>query len=118
VSKQQRGGMQQMLAQVQKMQRQMADAQEQLAIETVEATAGGGMVAVTVGGDLTIRGLRIDPAAVDPDDPQMLADIVLAAVNEGLRMAQELAARKLEQASGGLDLGELGNLGGLGLPGL
>jgi DNA-binding YbaB/EbfC family protein len=118
MSKQQRGGMQQMLAQVQKMQRQMQEAQEQLASETVEATAGGGMVTVTVGGDLTIRSLVIDPAAIDPDDAQMLADVVLAAVNEGMRMAQELAARKLEGASGGLDLGELGNLGGLGLPGL
>jgi nucleoid-associated protein EbfC len=113
-----RGGMQQMLAQVQKMQRQMHEAQEQLAIETVQASAGGGMVTVTVGGDLTVRALEIDPAAVDPDDPQMLADIVLAAVNEGLRLAQELAANKLGAASGGLDLGELGNLGGLGLPGL
>jgi DNA-binding YbaB/EbfC family protein len=118
MAKQQRGGMQQMLAQVQKMQRQMQDAQEQLANETVEATAGGGIVTVTVGGDLTVRDLRIDPDAIDPEDAQMLADVVLAAVNEGLRKAQELAARKLEQASGGLDLGELGNLGGLGLPGL
>ncbi len=107
-----------MLAQVQKMQRQMAEAQEQLARETVTATAGGGMVTVTVGGDLELRGLEIDPAAVDPDDAQMLADIVLAAVNEGLRKAQELQATKLGAASGGLDLGELGNLGGLGLPGL
>lgn len=118
MAKQQRGGMQGMLAQVQKMQRQMQEAQEALAHETVEATAGGGMVTVTVGGDLTVRSLSIDPAAVDPDDAQMLADIVLAAVNEGLRSAQELAARKLDAASGGLDLGELGNLGGLGLPGL
>ena len=118
MAKQARGGMHQMLAHVQRMQRQMQDAQEQLTHETVEATAGGGMVTVTVGGDLTVRDLRIDPAAVDPDDAQMLADIVLAAVNEGLRKAQELAARKMEQASGGLDLGELGNLGGLGLPGL
>jgi nucleoid-associated protein EbfC len=117
VSKQPRqGGMQQMLAQVQKMQRQMQEAQEQLAGETVQASAGGGMVTVTVGGDLTVRGLQIDPAAIDPDDTQMLADIVLAAVNEGLRMAQELAASKLGAVSG--DLGELGNLGGLGLPGL
>src|SRR5690242_20464286 len=110
--------MQQMLAHVQRMQRQMQEAQEQLAGETVEATAGGGMVRVTVGGDLSVRELAIDPAAIDPDDAQMLADIVLAAVNDGLRQAQELAARKLETASGGLDLGELGNLGGLGLPGL
>ena len=112
------GGMQQMLAQVQKMQKQMQDAQAQLAREVVTATAGGGMVTVTVSGDLEIRALEIDPAAVDPDDAQMLADIVLAAVNEGLRKAQELQASRLGEVSGGLDLGELGNLGGLGLPGL
>ena len=112
------GGMQQMLAQVQKMQRQMQDAQEQLAREVVTASAGGGMVTVTVAGDLEVRALEIDAAAVDPEDPQMLADIVLAAVNEGLRKAQELQASKLGEASGGLDLGQLGNLGGLGLPGL
>jgi DNA-binding YbaB/EbfC family protein len=110
--------MQQMLAQVQKMQKQMQDAQAQLAREVVTATAGGGMVTVTVSGDLEIRALEIDPAAVDPDDAQMLADIVLAAVNEGLRKAQELQASRLGEVSGGLDLGELGNLGGLGLPGL
>jgi nucleoid-associated protein EbfC len=107
--------MQQMLQQVQKMQQDMEAAQEQLKHESVEASAGGGMVTVTVSGDLAIKSLKIDPAAIDPEDAEILADMVLAAVNEGLRMAQELAARKLGGASGGLDPG---GLGGLGLPGL
>ena len=102
--------MQQMLKQVQKMQQDMLAAQEQLKDETVEASAGGGMVTAVVGGDLTIREIRIAPDAVDPDDVELLQDMVLAAVNEGLRSAQELAASKL----GGLT----GGLGDLGLPGL
>jgi DNA-binding YbaB/EbfC family protein len=109
------GNMQQMLQQVQKMQQQMEAAQEQLKDEVVEASAGGGMVTVVVGGDLEVRSVKIDPSAVDPNDVEILADMVLAAVNEALRMAQELAARKLGGATGGLDLG---SLGGLGLPGL
>jgi nucleoid-associated protein EbfC len=102
--------MQQMLKQVQKMQQDMLDAQEKLKDETVEASAGGGMVRVVVAGDLTVREIRIDPEAVDPDDAELLQDMVLAAVNEGLRSAQELAASRL----GGLT----GGLGDLGLPGL
>jgi nucleoid-associated protein EbfC len=102
--------MQQMLKQVQKMQQDMMAAQEQLKHETVEASAGGGMVSVVVGGDLTVREIRIAPDAVDPDDVELLQDMVLAAVNEGLRSAQELAANKL----GGLT----GGMGDLGLPGL
>ena len=107
--------MQQMMAQVQKMQKDMELAQEQLKSEVVEASAGGGMVTVKVSGDLVVREVKIDPSAVDPDDVEILSDMVLAAVNEALRMAQELAAKKLGGASGGLDMG---NLGGLGLPGL
>jgi DNA-binding YbaB/EbfC family protein len=107
--------MQQMLQQVQKMQQDMEKAQEELKSEVVEASAGGGMVTVRVGGDLEVKEVRIDPSAVDPDDVEILADMVLAAVNEGLRMAQELAARKLGSATGGIDLG---GLGGLGMPGL
>jgi DNA-binding YbaB/EbfC family protein len=102
--------MQQMLKQVQKMQQDMMAAQEQLKHETVEASAGGGMVTVVVGGDLTVREIRIAPDAVDPEDVELLQDMVLAAVNEGLRSAQELAASKL----GGLT----GGMGDLGLPGL
>ena len=106
--------MQQMLKQVQKMQADMARAQEELASAEVEASAGGGMVTVRVTGTLVIKEIRIDPAAIDPDDPELLADMVMAAVNEGLRAAQELAAQKMGGATAGLDLGALG---GLGLPG-
>ncbi len=107
--------MQQMMQQVQKMQHDMEVAQEQLKDETVEASAGGGMVTVTVSGDLEVRAVKIDPAAVDPEDVEMLCDLVLAAVNQALNAAQELAAKKLGGATGGLDLG---SLGGLGLPGM
>ena len=89
------------------MQEQMAQAQEQLAHETVEASAGGGLVTVKATGTGEITEIKIDPKAIDPDDPEMLEDIVLAAVNEALRSAQNLAQSKL----GGL-------AGGLGLPGL
>jgi DNA-binding YbaB/EbfC family protein len=107
--------MQQMMAQVQKMQRDMEQAQEELRNEVVEASAGGGMVSVKVSGDLQLREVRIDPAAVDPEDVEILGDMVLAAVNDALRKAQELAESKLGGATAGLDLG---GLGGLGLPGL
>ena len=107
--------MQQMMQQVQKMQQEMEVAQEQLKNEVVEASAGGGMVTVKVSGDLELRAVTIDPGAIDPEDVEILADMVLAATNEALRMAQELAARKLGGATGGLDLG---GLGGLGMPGL
>ena len=103
--------MQQMLKQVQKMQQDMVAAQEQLKNETVEASAGGGMVKVVVSGDLEVKSITIAPEAIDPDDPELLQDMVLAAVNEGLRSAQELAANKMGGLTGGLDLG------GLGLPG-
>jgi nucleoid-associated protein EbfC len=104
-----------MLKQVQKMQADMAKAQEELKHEVVEASAGGGMVTVKVSGDLEVREVRIDPEAVDPDDVDLLQDMVLAAVNEGVRAAQELAANKLNAAAGGL--AGPGGLGGLGLPG-
>jgi len=103
--------MNKMLQQVQKMQQDMVAAQEQLKNETVEASAGGGMVKVVVSGDLEVKSITISADAIDPDDPELLQDMVLAAVNEGLRSAQELAASKMSGLSGGLDLG------GLGLPG-
>jgi DNA-binding YbaB/EbfC family protein len=104
-----------MMKQVQKMQADMAKAQEELKNEVVEASSGGGMVTVKVSGDLEVREVRIDPEAVDPDDVELLQDMVLAAVNEGVRAAQELAANKLNAAAGGL--AGPGGLGGLGLPG-
>jgi DNA-binding YbaB/EbfC family protein len=104
-----------MMAQVQRMQQEMAAAQEQLAQETVSASSGGGMVSVEVTGDLRVTSVTIDPQAVDPEDVEMLADMVTAAVNEALRAAQELAAGRMGGATEGFDLG---GLGGLGLPGL
>jgi nucleoid-associated protein EbfC len=115
VAQPKRPNMQQMLQQVQKMQRDVETAQEELKHETVEASAGGGMVTVRVSGDLQVKAVTIAPDAVDPEDPEMLSDMVLAAVNEALRAAQELAAQKLVGATGELDLGGLGDLG---LPGL
>lgn len=107
--------MQQMMKQVQKMQADMAKAQEELKHETVQASAGGGAVTVEVSGELVFKSLTIDPSAIDPEDAEMLSDLVLAAVNQGLQAAQDLAAQKLGAATGGL--GGPGGLGGLGLPG-
>lgn len=114
--------MQQMLKQVEQMQRDIESAQESLKDEVVEASSGGGMVKVMVSGDLVVKSVSIDPEAVDPEDVEMLNDMVLAAVNEALRSAQELQAKLMEQATGGLGgpggpLGP-GGLGGLGLPGM
>jgi hypothetical protein len=111
----QQPNMQQMLKQVQKMQADMVAAQEALKAEVVEASAGGGMVTVKVTGELVVQSITIDPEAVDPDDVEMLSDMVLAAVNEGMRKAQELAAERLGAVTGGL--AGPGGLGGLGLPG-
>jgi DNA-binding YbaB/EbfC family protein len=94
---------QKMLRQVQDMQKAMAKAQEELALETVEASAGGGTVTVVVTGALEVREVRIDPAAVDPDDVEMLQDLVTAATNEALRAAQALAQQKLGGATAGVD---------------
>ena len=109
------GDMQQMLKQVQKMQKELQAAQERLKREVVEASAGGGMVSVQITGDFEVKSVRIDPAAVDPDDVQLLAEMVQAAFNEGMRKARELAESSLGGATAGMDLGDLG---GLGLPGL
>ena len=106
----------QMMKQVQQMQAEMMKAQEALKDEVVEASAGGGMVTVKVTGDLEVREVRIDPSAVDPDDVELLQDMVLAATNEAVRAAQELAANRMGAVTGGL--GGPGGLGGLGLPGL
>jgi DNA-binding YbaB/EbfC family protein len=106
--------MQQMLKQMQKMQADMARAQEEIAAAEVQASSGGGMVTVTMSGSLEVKSVRIEPGAIDPDDPELLADLVMAAVNEALRSAQQLASQKMERVTGGLDLG---SLGGLGLPG-
>ncbi len=100
--------MQQMLKQVQKMQQDMEAAQEALKHEEVEASSGGGMVTVKVSGDLVIKSIVIAPEAIDPDDPELLQDMVLAAVNEAVRAAQELQQTRLGGLAGGMDLGSLG----------
>jgi len=110
--------MQQMMKQVQKMQADMAKAQEELKHESVEASAGGGMVTVKVSGELEVLELKIDPDAVDPEDVELLQDMVQAATNEALRSAQEVAANKMGAVTGGLGGGPGGGLGGLGLPGM
>ena len=96
-----------MMQQVQQMQAEMARVQEELATETVETSAGGGAVKVTANGSGEIEKIEIAAEAIDPDDPELLADMIVGAVNEALRSANDLAQSRL----GGLT-------GGLGLPGL
>lgn len=99
-----------LMKQAQQMQSQMLEAQEKLKEETVEASAGGGMVKVVVGGDMTLRQITIDPEAIDPEEAEMLEEMVKAAVDAGLRAAQDLASSKLGGATGGLDAGGLGGM--------
>jgi DNA-binding YbaB/EbfC family protein len=98
-----------LMKQAQQMQAEMLEAQEKLKDEVVEASAGGGMVKVKMGGDLTLREIVIDPEAIDPEEAELLQEMVQAAVNEGLRAAQELASSKMGGIAG--DLG--GGLGGM-----
>jgi nucleoid-associated protein EbfC len=105
--------MNKLMQQAQKMQAEMMKAQEELAKETVEASAGGGMVTVKATGAGEITEIKIAKEAIDPDDPDMLEDMILAAVNEAIRSAHTL----MESRMGGM-MGGLGGLGGLGLPGL
>jgi DNA-binding YbaB/EbfC family protein len=111
--------LQKMLQQAQEMMAAQQEAQESLKAERVDASAGGGMVKVVMTGDLHLESIAIDPDAVDPEDVEMLQDMVVAAVNEAVRAAQELQERKLGGAGGeGFDpmsaLDALGGLGGLG----
>src|ERR687895_2502217 len=107
----------QMLQQAQAMMAAQQEAQEQLKNERVEASAGGGMVKVVMTGDLRLETVTVDPDAVDPDDVEMLQDMVVAAVNEALRSAQELQESKLAGpgGAGGFDpMSALDMLGGMG----
>src|SRR4029453_890710 len=90
-----------MMEQVQQMQAEMMKAQEELANETVEASAGGGMVTVPATGGGELQKIVIAPEAIDPDDPELLADTILAAVNEALRSANDLAQSRLGGGGGG-----------------
>ena len=98
------GGMGNPMKALQKMQAEMARVQEELAGDTVEASVGGGSVKVTMSGDLQVRSICIDPKAVDIDDMAMLEDMVGAAVNEALRMAQDLANTKMAKVTSSMGL--------------
>ncbi|WNV91648.1 YbaB/EbfC family nucleoid-associated protein [Umezawaea sp. Da 62-37] len=106
--------MQQILQQAQQMQQQLVTAQEELAEAEVTGTAGGGLVTAVVSGAGELKSLDIDPKAVDPEDTETLADLVVAAVRDANRAAQELAAQKMGPLAGGMGgMGDLGGLGGL-----
>ena len=92
------------MKQAKKLQERMAQLQEQLALKTVEASAGGGMVSVLVNGKHELVSLKIDREVVNPDDPEMLQDLIIAAVNEGVRKAQEMAAAEMAKITGGLSI--------------
>src|SRR3954466_6400412 len=115
--------LQKMLAEAQAMLAKQQEAQEALKAEKVDASAGGGMVKVVMTGDLRIETLTIDPDAVDPEDVEMLQDMVVAAINEAIRKAEELQQSKMGEAEGmggfdpmsaleSLGLGGMGGLGG------
>jgi DNA-binding YbaB/EbfC family protein len=91
-----------LMQQAAQMQAELAKAQEEVANETVEASAGGGMVTVRISGALEVKEIRIAPEAIDPDDPELLADTVLAAVNEAIRAAQGMMEARLGGMMGGL----------------
>jgi DNA-binding YbaB/EbfC family protein len=95
--------MNKMMKQARKMQAELAKAQEEVALLSAEATAGGAVTVVATG-DLTVQSISIDPAALDPDDVEMLQDMVLTAVNDALHQAQELANARLNAVTGGLNL--------------
>jgi len=106
--------MQQLMKQAQKMQRDLAEAQAELAQTQVEGSAGGGLVTATVSGSGELQAIRIDPKVVDPDDVETLQDLVIAAMHDASAKAGELASEKMGPLTGGLG----GGLGGLGIPGL
>ena len=101
------GNMQQLMRQAQEMQQMMTEAQEKLDAQEYEATAGGGMVSVKVSGKRELLNITIDPQVVDPDDVEMLQDLVMAAVNEALRTATETSDSEMAKLTGGMNLGGL-----------
>lgn len=98
------GNMNNMIKQAQKMQQDMLRMQEELETKTVEATVGGGMVTVEVSGKKELVKISIQPDAVDPEDVEMLEDLILAAVNEGMRKAEEMAATEMNKIAGGMNI--------------
>lgn len=101
-------GLGDIVKQAQALQENLARVQEEAAAKTVEATAGGGMVSVTVNGRLEVLRLRVDPQVVQSGDVEMLQDLVVAAVNQGIRAAQQLVAAEMGKVTGGLKIPGLG----------
>jgi len=99
-----KGGMAQMMKQAQKLQAKMMKMQEELADKTVDATAGGGMVRVTANGKQQVLSIEIEPEVVDPDDIEMLQDLVLAAVNDALTKSQEMVSGEMSKVTGGMNI--------------
>jgi DNA-binding YbaB/EbfC family protein len=97
-----------MIRQAQQLQQEMAKIQEELETATVEASSGGGMVKAVITGKQTVASITIDPQAVDPEDVELLEEMVMAAVNEGLQKAQDLASQKMSAITGGLNIPGLG----------
>lgn len=99
-----KGNMQGMMKQMQKMQKKMAEAQEKLGEERLEATAGGGMVKVVVSGDKEVVDVEISPDVVDPEDVEILQDLIIIATNEAMKKAEELTNSTMGQFTKGLNL--------------
>ena len=98
------GGMGNLFKQAQEIQARLAQVQEDLGRKTVDASSGGGMVQVTVNGHLVLSAIKVDPSVINPQDKEMLEDLVLAAVNEGLRRAREMAAEEMSKVTGGFKI--------------
>lgn len=96
--------MQEMMKQARKMQEQLAQAQESMKDVTIDASAGGGMVKATVNGDLELVSIQIDPDALDPEDVDLLQDMIVAAVNEAIRGVSEVASKQMSSVTGGLNI--------------
>lgn len=102
-----------LMRQAQKLQEEMMKAQEEAKKKTVEATAGGGMVTVVANGSGAILSIKIEKDVVNPEDVEMLQDLILAATNEAIRRAQELVSSDMAKLTGGLNMPGMGNLGGM-----
>ncbi len=98
------GGMNNMLRQAQKMQEEMIKAQEELGEKTVDASVGGGAVSVVVNGKKELLEVKIKPEAVDPEDVEMLQDLIVSAVNEAMRKADDMAASSMSKITGGMNI--------------
>jgi nucleoid-associated protein EbfC len=98
------GGMGNLLKQAQEMQSRMAKIQEELAQKTVDGSAGGGMIRVTVNGQLALTAIKIDPSVINTEEKEMLEDLIMAAINDGMRKARDMASTEMSKITGGLKI--------------